>query len=268
MNTSNTTIESQVGDIERLVRGSTVHLLPDTLEVPFVLIPEGFKLKDLEEQQVKPRRVREAITLNTVESFIDYLKEWGDANSSIFADEPARSLGAVIDYHEDAKTPSWGTHTAGYTAKLSRELQAWQAAAGKPLPQVMFAEFIEDRIADVASPQGADLLERVLKLQILTKGVFGSALRLQTGEFSLQYSEEQEKGSVELPEKLSLGIPLFHGGVSYKVDVRLRYRLAEGKVTFIYKLVDIDRLIEHAFSEVVQKVAASLSEVKIYQGAK
>lgn len=258
--------EGAVKDLEALVRASTIDT--EHTDVPFVVIPSGHKLEDLERLQARPRRVREVVTLTTVESFIDYMKVWKQPTTSvIFANENMRSLRATIDYHE-ADDPTWCDHRAIYQAQHSRELKAWLENSGKAMQQIAFAEFIEDRIADVVDPQGADLLERVLKLQFITKGVFGSAVRLQSGEFSLQYSEEQEKGSVEFPEKLALGIPLFHNGKAYKVDVRLRYRLAEGKVTFTYKLVDIDRLIEHAFAEIVQKVAAAVTEVAIYQGSR
>jgi uncharacterized protein YfdQ (DUF2303 family) len=261
--------QSTVRDIEALVRSSTVHVPESSgAEVGFVVIPDGHTLKDIEHLGKSPRRIRERLEFNTVESLIDYMKAWATDRSVIFANDKSRALAAVIDYHKKDTMPAWADHRASYTAKFSRELLAWQGNDGKPMPQIAFAEFIEDRIADVVEPKGADLLERALKLQFITKGVFGSAVRLQSGEFQLTWSEEQEKGTVELPEKIAIGIPLFHNGKSYKIPVRLRYRLGEGKVTFTYKLVDIEAAIEHAFADVVRQVRESLPTVGIFQGAR
>lgn len=259
--------ETEIRDIERIVRGSTIHEVDGA---QFAVVPNGYKLEDLEKLQQAPRRIRENVVLHTVDAFIEYAKEWRKTGVSvIFANEEARSLRAVIDYHSklgEVDAASWGTHKASYTAKFSREALAWMGKNGKPMSQIEFAEFLEEHIADVVEPAGADLLERALKLQFIQKAVFGSAVRLQSGEFQLNWSEENQKGTVELPEKIALGIPLFHGGTAYKIEARLRYRLAEGKVTFTYKLVEIEAAIEHAFAEVVTKVCQEVTGVAIYQG--
>lgn len=259
--------ENQVNAIADLVRASTVNA--GVTEVPFIVVPRGFEVQDLEKLGAAPRRVREDIKLHTVESFISYTSLWkADGDSVIFCDEKARTLQAVLDYHEDSDTPTWASHRVHYKAELSREAQAWMANNGKPLPQLSFAEFMEDRVQDVVAPSGADLLERILKLQILKKVVFGSGIRLQTGEFQLNWSEENQQGTVEFPEKISLGIPLFHKGKPYKIDARLRYALNEGKVSFTYKLLNFDEALEQAFAEIVTKVTAEVTEVEVFQGSR
>jgi uncharacterized protein YfdQ (DUF2303 family) len=260
----NTENPTETSDMERLVRVSTVHAEPD-LEVPFVLVPDGYSLKDLESLRPGPRRIRETIDLHNLTSFTDYVNKWKDDDSVIFANTGERSLRAVLDYHNPVGA-SWGSHRANYVAKMSREAVAWMASNSSPQNQQQFAEFIEDRIGDVVKPEGADLLERVLKLQIITKATFRSALRLQTGQVQLAYSEEDENGTVELPEKIEI-IPLFHNGQGYKLDARLRYRLTEGKVHFTYKLLEIDRAIEQAFDEVVERVRA-VTSLSVLMGAR
>lgn len=252
-----------VGDMERIVRGSTV-FKPEGCEAAFLQVPNGYQVKDLEFLAKQPRRIRESISHENVDSFIEYLNQWGNEDTTIFANGSDRYLRAVIDYHVDTSTPSWCSHQTSYTARLSRELLAWQSKNGQALTQVDFAEFIEDRISDVVDPVGADLLERVLKLQIIQKATFRSAIRLQTGQVQLQYSEEDENGTLELPDKITLGLPVFHNGDPYKVQARLRFKLAEGKVSFSYKLLEIDRAIEHAFAEVVAKVKAGAADVTIF----
>ena len=251
-------------DAERLIRSGTI--FTSSAEVPFLVVPDGYTLRDTEALQKAPRRIRERLQFGTVEAFIAYVGRWSSERSVIFANEDTRILRAVLDYHQKDE-PAWCDHSAFFTAQLSREAEAWTRNNGKPLEQIQFAEFLEERIADVVEPAGAELLERALKLQFIQQAVFGSALRLQSGEFQLQYSMENQKGTVELPEKIALGIPLFRSGKAYRIEARLRYRLKDNKVVFICKLVEIERAIEHAFAEIVSEVHQALPIVRLYSVA-
>ncbi len=194
--------------------------------------------------------------MTSLDSFNDYVKRWRGAGTVLFASDSKRSIEAVIDYHPSEISPSWCTHRVQYFAELSREATAWKGADGRSMSQMDFAEFLEEHVADVVNPPGALLLEQALKLQILRKVAFGSAARLQSGEFQLNWSQENDKGTVELPERIEIGIPLFHKGKGYKITARLRYRLNEGTVTFSYRLNEFETSIEHAFDEVVKEAIA------------
>jgi uncharacterized protein YfdQ (DUF2303 family) len=253
-------------DAERLIRSGTV--FTSSAEVPFLVLPVDYKLQDTEALQKRPRRIRERLRFGTIESFVAYVQAWADPGSVIFVDEKMRTLRAILDYHASDQSPTWCDHQATFTAQISREATAWMGNNTKGLEQIQFAEFLEERIADVVEPAGADLLERALKLQFIQQAVFGSAVRLQSGEFQLQYSQENQKGSVELPEKVALGLQIFHSGKAYKIDARLRYRLKEGKVTFHYKLVELEKAMEHAFDEITREISAALPEVTLYTAAR
>lgn len=259
--------QTETGAQARLDNAARVHTGHG--EVPFLVVPEGHKVENLEALQRQPRRIRESISVTTIESFIAYVTKHKTGLAAIFANEEQRQLQAVLDYHGDASLPSWCTHKVGYTAKLSREATAWLGMDGKAMEQIALAEFIEEHIADVVAPAGADLLERALKLQFIQKAVFGSAVRLQSGEFQLQWSVENQKGTVELPEKIAIGIPVFHNGAAYRIEARLRYRLNEGKVTFTYKLIEPQRVLERAFADVVKKAIEGVGEgVQLYYGSR
>lgn len=257
---------NQVQAIEALVRAQQIHQPPGG--IAFTVIPEGYRIHDLEKLQCQPQRIRETVALSTVEDFIAYGKQWADADSVIFADEASRKLTGLIDYHANAEAPEWASHQMAFTAVKSRELQAWEANNGKNLSQEGLAEFLEDRIGDVVEPSGASLLESALKLQIHKTSVFGSAIRLQNGNVQFNYTDNETKDSLVLPEKFALGIPLFHRGVGYRVEARLRYRLNGPGITFTYKLLELDRLIEHAFADVVKKTREGLPDVKLYSGSR
>lgn len=258
--------EGAVTEIERLVARATIHR--EGLDQPVAIVPEGFTAIKLDPFLAVPRRVVEHITLNTLDAYIAYVKDWRRDATVIFADQGQRSLRALIDYHEDNAKPQWADHSANYTARLSRQLDAWSSRNGQNLDQAAFADFIEERVLDVSQPSGAELLELATNLQVITKATFGSVIKLASGDFDLKYAEKKQQGSVKVPEKIVLGIPLYHNGPAYQLTVRLRYRVHDGKVVFSYKIVDLDLALEHAYNEIVAKVTAELTGTKVYQGVR
>jgi uncharacterized protein YfdQ (DUF2303 family) len=245
-------------------------VLQEGCEVPFVVVPNGYTMHDLEKLQAAPRRVREAVKMTSVDSFIEYVKARRNERTVIFADEAARSLRAVIDYHGEKGEPSWCDHSVHYVAAFSREWLAWIGNHNKAMNQIAFADFIEERVSDVVEPSGAALLEIATKFHVVRKAVFGSAVRLASGEFQFQYSDENEKkGTIEVPEKIAIGIPVFHKGSGYRIEARLRYRLEDGgKLSFTYKLVEPEHTVESAFAKQRAQVAEALVGLPIYDGSK
>lgn len=111
----------------------------------------------LEVWRAKPERRKGVAETTTLASFIDLVNAHKEAASSIFAKTtwPEPSLTAVIDYHTRDQADNCA-HRIRYAFPLTDEFKAWIANNGKPLPQLVFAQFIEDHIMDLAV---ADRLE-------------------------------------------------------------------------------------------------------------
>ena len=234
------------------------------LPAPFTVIPQGYSIENLERLMPRPTRIKSAVKVSSIDSFLSYLIDRKTDHTVVFADEKTRTMLGVIDYHEKAGVASWCTHQVEYTADLSREWLAWLSMHNKALSQIDFADFLEERITDIVKPSGSEMLEIATKLHVIQKAVFGSAVHLRTGEFQLQWSNENQKGTVEVPEKVELGIPVLHKGAAYKVEARLRYRLHEGAVHFTYKLVEPEHTVETAFAKQVAEIAST--GIRIYEG--
>lgn len=254
---------SEVNALAAQVNATIVHQIPG-LTAPVVVVPEGYKVADLEYLQPEPSRIAEKVIAHSVDALIDYIKEFHTIGTKVFFCTDTRTVRAALDYHQPAD-PSRCTHEVIYTAKLSREWQEWTSFQNKFHGQIQFAEFIEEHVADVVEPAGAQLLEIALKFSLIRKSVFGSAARLQSGEFQFQFTNENEKGSIEVPETITLGIPPLHHGQGYKLKARLRYRLNEGLLTLQVKLIDEIKAVEHAFSEVVQKVREAFPSLQVIE---
>ncbi|PID44063.1 MAG: hypothetical protein CSB48_02785 [Proteobacteria bacterium] len=192
-----------------------------------------------------------------------YYTEFEKHHSLIFADHPNLRITGIIDYHESEDAPGWCQHRVEYKCPLSRQWQRWNEVNQKYLSQTQFAEFIEDNIADIVHPDGQELMEMVLQFQQIQKAVFGSSHRLQSGEFSIQYSQENQKGTFELPETITLGIPVFHNGEKYEVKAKLRYRIKEGELKLMLALKESERITEDAFTGVIKKIQPDCTNVVI-----
>ena len=87
---------------------------------------------------------------------------------------------------------------------------------------------------------------------------FSSGVRLSNGQIQFQYDEvvrgAAQKGSIEIPEQFVLGVAIHVGGPAYRIPVRLRWRLQEGRFSFRYEIVRPHRFIEDALKEIRERV--------------
>lgn len=200
--------------------------------------------------------------------------------------------------------PEFGDHRGHYHFPLSDEWKAWAEVDGKMLDQGEFAEFIEDRIGDVtaAPTEAADPsfargrtdgegqrasnladLQKLLggtwagqsTLMEMSKGMkinegarVKQAVNLQTGEVQVQYETEhrdQDGAPVKVPNMFLIIIPVFHNGPLYRIAVRLRYRLREGRISWAMQMYRPDLVFDDAFKEGCNR-AAQATELPLFIG--
>lgn len=237
------------------------------------IVPEGFRVTDLEKFAEFPNRTKASPTLNTAGSLVAYINRFAAGAAVIYADLESRILTAVLDHFEDG-VPSWCDHTASYRCPLSKEWQAWMDKDRSPMSQVEFAEFLEEHYKDIApvsdgykGPSGGDLLTLATNFQVTREAKFQSVKRLHDGTFQFAYSEENTgTGNTTLPETIKLGIAPFHGGEHYAIDVRIRYRLREGALKLWFEMIDPERVLEDAFKGVLDQVSSDLPESQVFEG--
>lgn len=224
------------------------------------------------------------------------------ANNSLT--EP--SLTAVINYHQpqavhedravdgDDGFAGWGDHRCTYRFPLSKAWQAWAGAEGREMAQADFARFLEDRITDVVIPPqdgraDADatlldlvgqlggilagpsrLLELARGLQVTEQHRVKNAINLSTGEVQIAWETEHQGATGEqlkVPNMFLIGIPVFESEAMYRMPVRLRYRLRDGKLYWSIKRHRPELTFEHAFNEALDKVRKGLPEMPLFIGA-
>lgn len=225
----------------------------------FMVMPEGYKVEDIEKFLAAPARARGTITAETPEAFVAYYNRFVDEEVSlVFARTETFTVTGIIDWHAPGDAAGFAEHRAVYQAPRSDEWKIWTGMDGKAMTQTDFSRFIEDNVKDIREPDGADVLEVARQLEVKKKVEFSSAERLSDGQREFTYNEEVEgstrRGQMKIPEEFKLGIPVFIGGELYEVIARLRYRIDGGQLRLWYDLYRPHEIERGAFSVVVEKI--------------
>lgn len=238
-------------------------------DTPVAIIPDGFDATSLEAHLGNPTRKRGTVSLMSAESFSRYVGLHADSGTTVYGSiEPAVFV-AVLNDHASTH-PGWGDHVAQYNCPTSLEWKAWKAANGVPMTQEKFAKFIEDNLPDIVEPVAADMLEISRKLEAKKSVNFSSGIRLDNGQTQLTYEEEirgtADKGRLEVPEIFAIGVPVLEGGPKYRIEARLRYRIAEGgKLSMWFDLVRPQKSLEAAVDDVWKAIEAATGRT-IFRG--
>lgn len=269
-------------------------------------VPTGRKLESLlkfeDERLDAPRRFKGTATVNDLGSFVALTNRGKADNSVLFAiknpERTACSLTAVLNYNEgqdgpEPGEPRFGDHRIVYAFPLSDEWKAWHKSNGAKMSQADFAEFIEDRVADLIEPpdmavDGPDV-DSTIELARKLGGKFGSpsrlvelsrgmkvnadvrvagAVNLSSGEGQIQFEETHKDGQgapLTVPQLFLVAIPVFDAGPLYRIAVRLRYRLSQGSVVWFYELYRPEKSFDHAFAEACE-YAEEKTELRLFQG--
>lgn len=222
---------------------------------------------DLEFLRPHPRRKSGRIIVRDTYSFAAYVLKHKTPGTLILAED--RSVLAILDHHEE-DLAGWADHTVELEFKFTPAWTAWNGFAGTYIEQQSFAEFIEDNLSGIASPDGADLLELAKNLRATLSANYRKATPLFDGTVQFEYVEtidaSSPDGRLTVPQTLLLALRVFVGGEVREVPARLRYRLREGRVEFLIRLGDEARTVfEESFEEELRQIAA-LTELAVYRG--
>jgi len=234
---------------------------------PFAVIPKDAQLVPLERHiynghNERPERVEELIEVSDPASFIEYFKQFSDAHSRIFADEPEARVTAFLDYHEAMDKPRWCDHQVDLVLAHSNEWTAWTGKNNQQMSQMAFAEFLEQHAADITSPPPAAIIDVCRDLQAKSEVEFGGGSRVESGAIRFRYSETVRAtvgaGNIDVPSEFTIAIPVFCGGTSVPLQALLRYRLNNCKLILFFTLVRPDEAARAAFAAARGQIAEAL----------
>jgi len=230
----------------------------------------------IEKGQDRPDRKKGMVSVHDAPAFIAYLTKHALPETEVWADLANQQLVAVINTNEgidelaDAVTQmiegpaGWGDHRAQLVLRKTPAWVAWATLDRKFMPQTTFAEHVEERLPDFATPSGADMLELAQSFKAHTKVNFESSRRLKSGETTLEYREDTtatagKKGDITIPDTFELGIAPFDGCPGYRVNARFRYRITDGTLLLGYVMERPEDILRAAFDDIVTDVAGGIT---------
>ena len=154
-------------------------------------IPGKIESVDLSATLPKPARKRGVITVFDAASFNQVIADNSDAGDiAIYIDRDVTNPAVVAILNGNGKNgPGWSDMRVKIAFRKTPQWVKWQAIDGKMLPQVDFAEFVENNLEDIADPPKADFLEIVTYLQATRSVDFKSGIRLSSGAVQFQNLE-------------------------------------------------------------------------------
>lgn len=222
------------------------------------ILPDGYRIQDLEKLQEERNRVRETILVHTPQALAAYLNRFAPLAAGAFVDFDTRVVQVVLDY-PTKENALFGHHVVNYEARMSPEFIELKAMHNKPVAQADLGEFIEDHLWAFKAPEPASLMEMVMNFQTITKVSFKSRRDLTTGRQEILYAEEDgSEKRMQLPKKITMSMPVFRGLPARDVDVHLRTRCKDGGLTFTLKIADLDKMLEAEFARAFEVFIAGL----------
>jgi uncharacterized protein YfdQ (DUF2303 family) len=251
--------------------------LPAGIDQPLhaFTLPWGAKLAlvDLERFQANPTRPRGVVRVGTAGAFTEYVKLHSDSSTTVWVSLDEKKVVAVLNDHAPmvnfdpaTQQPGWGDYRAELMLKMTPEWDFWTAKDGILVPQVSFAEHIEDGAKEIVTPDAATMLEIAQTFHAKTNVSFRSGVRLSSGTTQFLYDEEQTakaggKGQLEVPTTFQLGVAPFEGEPAYKVGARLRWRVRDGGLSIGYKLDRPQDVIRTSLEEIAERLAGDFEHV-------
>lgn len=259
---------------------------PTVTPIPFILKPAGCEVYSLESliRREKPLRIVNKVTMQSAQSFIEYIQRFKTPTTMIFADVRAQSIEAVIDFHGPDE-PKWAEHTVSYKPQFSMHWERWAGQSGKPEDQTAFAEFIEENRGAVTSPIDnsleqrrmfnvapdlASLLEMTRNIQGKSEVAWKSRVVAKDGSVSLSFVEDASAGTgesqVPIFDSFEIMIPIFYGSDPVRLICQFRYRIENRKLKLFYVLYRKDEIAQAGFEDIVSKIATGLDGTPVVAG--
>jgi uncharacterized protein YfdQ (DUF2303 family) len=262
-----------VHDIEAAIEAgkvmAAIQFVAASNGAPVIVLPEGdtqiLKLEDIEPWLERPKRKRGLFKFEDVDSFIRYFNEHKTEDSRIFATirDNAVQFEGELDFHGDK--PEFREHKCSVALSPTLEWKIWTDNNKKQMTQAQFAQFLEDNADLFSEPKGTDLLELVQTLEGKSHVNITQAVKLQNGAVKLNFTEDVElrggatsekPGDMVVPNKFKVSITPFVGVGYYSMEARLRYRIADRKISFWYETVAAHLVIRTIAGEVLSQIEA------------
>lgn len=268
------------GDAQAIIDNALASAEPTKIPDPSdgmlaYVVPYGASLEvlDLEHHLNAPRRAKGTVTVATVASLTSYIQKHEPVASdavSIWVHPTSGAIVAILNDHGDDQVPGWGDHRAKLTLIVPDEWKRWVALDGDLVDQEEFAEHIQDGLAEIAHPAGADLLELAQTMRGTVNAEWRSGVSIHDGAVQMQYVEEAQasagrSGDMTIPTEFDLVIAPFVGEPPTRLTARLRWRVKGGDLKLGYRLDNPSKVVRDALESIANRLSDTFPD-RVYLG--
>lgn len=252
---------------DRVIEIASAQLKPTGLTD--VMINANGEVTDLDEYRPSPRVFAHSATMRSADSFVAYFNRNKECRSVIFADKEVKEncpeIRAIFDFMEPTTEPTegnansyanpklgWKRNSATLKLRLDSDWQSLRDIAKNSLSQESFAEWLEDHRDNITGTNHAELIEIVERMKITSGVRFESKINRSTGETTFSYADEQiGAGTVTIPHSFKFIAPVYEHGAIEEIEVRIRYRLRDGALSFTLAPYRMDVAEDSAFRKII-----------------
>lgn len=230
----------------------------------------GVQTVDLQKHNAAPARKTGTLVVFDSESLNKMLQDNAVPGATTIyvnpdADKPA--VVAVINGNGTAG-PGFGDFRVSIGFRPTPQWTKWKAIDGELIPQADFAEFIEDNLADIATPDGATMLEIVTYLQATRSVDFKSGIKLSNGVVQLTNNESVDAtvgaGNIAVPDVFEIALSPVFGVTPFKVPARFRFRIHERRLLLGFRLQRIEDVMATIIRDIEAEIVLPEGTAKVY----
>ena len=270
-------------DIDTLVQlGIAVGGVKEKHELLYSILPDGYKIgtfdtgkrnEELDERRTvrdtgRPLRNTGTIDVADVESFVLMVgRENIPETTIVTANMDRRQFTAIVNFAEDGQKAGHGDRKISLEMQTTLEHDRWTKNNRARMTQLQLADFLEENLENITEPPAAEMIEMISNLKVKRNAVYHAVIETETGEQSLSFSEtikgETQNGSFDFKSKFKIAITPFRGSKPYEITCNLRFSVDDQSLRIFFSMVNISKVVEHAFEEENRKMRGEMSTLDV-----
>lgn len=240
--------------VVRAILGLLVEFLPPQQEVMVaggrktIVLRDGYKPHVIDTRKVASRAHR----ITNLDDMLTYAKRTADPKVAVLFCGPG-SFVLLLDDVSDT-----GREQVSYLPQLTQQAKDWLVKGGLKLSHVKLKKFIEDHERDLRTSNG--LVAAVAQFSAKTEMTYQANLgKSGSKNIGFMLKTGQVEGTVELPPKFTIEIPIFEGwDAAYPFEVRLDWDQADDDVTFSLEPANVQATMEAVVGEMITHAKETL----------
>lgn len=247
--------------------------LKDIVDKPMIIVPNDYKLIDLEQYEPTPSQFRGTFKTTLIDEFAGYINTNGTDKTCIFINPDTEIAAAIIDMGT-ANNPEWGKHRAELKLKKLPEFKKLTELNNTVLSQLDFIDFAEDFAGSIQFVNDEmvpiDFRQAIAAIRKLTINSTQNS-ESTVGNFNASHSSldaiEIKANGSKPPHGFTFTCAPYDAFPDLAINCQIRY-LTEGKnVNLKFRVSLLDQIINHIGIDFKTRFQQSITlNAQIYTG--